>query len=294
MLVGKRFSVAIALAILALAGGMGPAPGQTIPAEQLPPETVARLIAQLGASNFRSRQQATDRLEKLGAAALPALRKAAGADTGLEAQRRIELVVRRIEGALLRAEAKRWQDLGAPRRAVKDRILRILARTPALTDGQVVSAAYLLTAGRAPTNGELARAEKQLAGTTFRPASALRLARSLAQGNEFSVELAAANSRLLKAQADLATQADLGARLAGLNGVEFQKTTAAAGAALDRAVKGDEQLVHAASLLVLSRQPKANEARACVTHLRKARQRPTAAADVVWALMSTREFLAGR
>jgi hypothetical protein len=52
MFIGKCSSVAISLATLALIGGA--ASGQ--PAEQPQPDAVAKLIAQLSAADFRSRQ----------------------------------------------------------------------------------------------------------------------------------------------------------------------------------------------------------------------------------------------
>ena len=66
MLFGKSSGVAISLAILALTSGTAVASGQTGPAEQPSPETVAKLIAQLGAAEFRVREHASYQLEKLG------------------------------------------------------------------------------------------------------------------------------------------------------------------------------------------------------------------------------------
>jgi hypothetical protein len=161
MLIRKRSGIAISLATLAFIGSA--VSGQT---EHPHPEAVAKLIAQLSAADFRSRRQATDELEKLGAPVLPALRKAVPATASLEAKRRVEDVVNRIETALLKAEEKRWEDLDAPRRGIKDRLGKILARTPDMSDQQVASAVYLLTVGRAPTDDEIARAKKNLASET--------------------------------------------------------------------------------------------------------------------------------
>lgn len=69
------------------------------PAKAPAPEAVAKLIAQLGAADFRSRQRASDELEKLGEQVLPALQKAAMAKPALEVKRRIELVVMHIKAA---------------------------------------------------------------------------------------------------------------------------------------------------------------------------------------------------
>jgi hypothetical protein len=98
MLTGKCSGVAMSLAILALMGEAAAGRGQTGPTEEPSPETVAKLIAQLGAVPFRLRQQATDELTKLGDPVLPALRKAA-TKSELEVRRRIELVVIRIQAA---------------------------------------------------------------------------------------------------------------------------------------------------------------------------------------------------
>jgi hypothetical protein len=108
MLTGKSFSVAVTLAIVALIGDTTAGLGQTVPAEQPSPEAVAKLIAQLGAEDFRSRQEAGDQLVKLGDPVLPALRKAATAKIELEIKRRIELVVIRIEAASVEKLAKAY------------------------------------------------------------------------------------------------------------------------------------------------------------------------------------------
>jgi hypothetical protein len=88
----------MSLAILALMCDAAAALDQAGPTEEPSQETVAKLIAQLGAAPFRSRQQASDKLAKLGDPVLPALRKAARTSE-LEVRRRIELVVIRIQAA---------------------------------------------------------------------------------------------------------------------------------------------------------------------------------------------------
>ena len=98
MLTDKCPCVAMSLAILALMCDAAAGLDQTGPTEEPSPETVAKLIAQLGAAPFRSRQQASDALTKLGDPVLPALRKAAR-KSELEVRRRIELVVIRIQAA---------------------------------------------------------------------------------------------------------------------------------------------------------------------------------------------------
>jgi hypothetical protein len=294
MLILRCSGIAFFLAILAPAGTPCTALAQTTGAEQLPTESVAKLIAQLSAADFRSREQASKQLEKLGGPVLPALRKAAKAITELEGQRRIELVVKRIENALLKAEEKRWQELDAPRRGIKARLVKILARSATLGDQQVVSAVYLLTMGRFPTDQEVVRAQKQVAETNGRAASLLQLTRSLVQDRSFSTELADANVLLFKAHKDLAPGMELAKMLHRLNGPEFQKTIDDVAAALDKVVKTDEQFVNVAFLLTLSRFPTDKDLSQAVAHLKKQRNRSTATTDIIWAVMNTKEFMMAR
>src|SRR5262245_21579008 len=108
---GKRCGVVFWLPVAALLGGAVVGAGRTAPAEQPSDEAVAKLIARLGANEFRAREQATHELVKLGESVLLALRQAATAKTELEVKRRIELVVIRIRAAsiekLLRAYCAR-------------------------------------------------------------------------------------------------------------------------------------------------------------------------------------------
>jgi hypothetical protein len=200
------------------------------------------------------------------------------------------MVVLRIEKALLQAEEKHWQPLDAPRRGIKDRMVKILAR-PALSDHQVVSAVYLLTVGRPPTAQEAIRARKQFTESNSRAVSTLRLTRSLVQGKDVRTEVAAANGRLLQVQKDLAAEGELAKKLQRLNGAETLKMADAIGASLAKSVKTDEQLVDLAFLLALSRFPRANQSATAVAHLKKLKNRSQAASDVIWALINSREFL---
>jgi hypothetical protein len=278
------------LAILSLNGVAAAGPRQADPLKQPPTEAVAKLIVQLGDAEFRSRQEASDKLAQLGDPVLPALRKAATTTTELEVKRRIQLVVTRIENALLKAEEKRWQDLDAPRRGIKDRIGKIMARTPTLSNQQVASAIYLLTLGRPPTGDKVKQTQKQLNETNVRALSVLQLARSLVQSKEFSAELAAANVRLSKVKQDLATEMGLAQKLARLNGAEFQKLADEVAASVDKAVKADAHFVEVAFLLGMSRFPTASESKTVVAHLKKAGSRQTATSDVFWSMINTREF----
>jgi hypothetical protein len=188
---------------------------------------------------------------------------------------------------------KHWQDLDAPRRGIKDRVVKILARTPALSDQQVVSAVYLLTVARPPTAEEMTRARKKLTESNSQLVGVLRITRSLVQGKDVSAEVAAANGRLFQVQKDLAAEGQWLNKLQRLNGAEYQKSIAAIAAALQKAVKTNEQTVDLAFLLVLSRFPTATESATVVAHLKKSKDRSSAVSEVVWALMASKEFLLG-
>jgi hypothetical protein len=293
MLIGKCSCRAMHVTILTLLGVVAASASPLSLAEQPSPETIAKLIAQLGAADVSSRQQASDKLEELGGSALPALRKAIAASTELADRRRMERVATRIENALLKTEEKHWQDFNAARRGVKDRLITILARTPDLSNQQTASAIYLLSVGRAPTADEMKQVQKQLVETNGRAASFLSVARSLVQGKEFCAAVAAVNVGVVEVTMDLAAEMELANKLHRLNSAEFQKMTTDSAAALDKAVKTDEELVDLAYLLVFSRFPKANEAETALAHLKKAGRQP-ATSDVFWALMNSKEFLLPR
>jgi hypothetical protein len=285
-------ALALFLAVLVLLGNVPAAFGQTGTGEQPSAEAVAKLIAQLGADDFRSRQQASEQLEKLGAPILPTLRQAAMMNKELEIKRRIELVVKRIENNLVKAEEKHWQDFDAPRRSLKDRLVKILAKTPTLSDRQVASAVYLLILGRMPTDEEVLQAQKRFAGANGRTLHALELARMLVQGKEYRADLAATNDRLLKVHEELAGDPmEVASKLHRLNSDEFQKLIGDAAAVLHKTLKADDQLTDLAFLLVLSRFAKDNESKTVVGHLQKTKDRVMATTDIFWALVNTREFL---
>jgi hypothetical protein len=250
---------------------------------------VARLIGQLETADVPARQQASDKLEELGGAVLPALRQAIAARTDAEVKGRLELVAARIENSLLKAEEKHWQDLDASRRGLKDRLVKIVARTPTLSDRERTLAVYLLAVGRPPTDDEAKLAQKRLVESNGRAASALSLARSLVQGKEFCAELADVNARLTAVKTDLAAEKDLAKKLHRLNSDEFQKVTSDAAASLTKVMKTDESLTDLAFLVALSRFPRANETEQAVAHLKKAGRQP-GTENIVWALMNTKEF----
>ncbi|HLJ95013.1 MAG TPA: hypothetical protein VKU02_17690, partial [Gemmataceae bacterium] len=258
MSAGKFSSVAILIVIATLIGGVTPGLGQTGPPAIPSDHAVATLIGQLGAADFRTREQASNELEKLGSPVLRLLRKATAKNTELEVKRRIERVISRIETRLLKAEEKQWPDLETFQ-GTKDRLIKILGRTPGLSDRQVVSVIYLLTVGRPPTNDEAVRANRQLTEFDNRLIHALRLMRSLMQSREFKTDLAQCNVRLLKMQRELLATTDVAKQLARLNAGECQKLLDATAASLAKTAKTDAQLVDMAFLLALSRLPEAKD-----------------------------------
>jgi hypothetical protein len=96
--------------ILALVVGLGLGQAGTLLAVGDKLETtVARLVAQLGSKKFKEREKAAKALEAMGAAALPALRKAAKSDdaeTSKQAKHLIDKIERTAEAAALLAPTK--------------------------------------------------------------------------------------------------------------------------------------------------------------------------------------------
>jgi WD domain, G-beta repeat len=221
--------------------------------------------------------------EKVAGPILPTLRNAEIARFDSDVRSQIENAVK--------TEDKQWQDLELPRRGIKDRVVKVLANTPALSDQQVVLAVYLLAVSRPPTDEEVKRAQKEFAEINNRPLSVLQLTRALVKGKEFSTEVSATNDRLFKTQNDLATKRGAGEIPFLLTADEFQKLTVDCAASVDKAVKTDEQFVDLAYLLALSRFPKATESTQVITHLKKAADRATATKEIFFFLLNSKEFL---
>jgi hypothetical protein len=284
----KPAGVALVLGILIHSAD---AIGDGKPAEQPSFDAVMKLVGQLGAADFSVRQDASNKLEKLGNPVIPLLRKAATGKLDVETKRRIELVITRIEEGILSAEEKHWKNLDAPRRGIKDRLLKVVARTPDLSDRQAATAAYLLALCRLPTDDEVKDAAKQLADADGKRINLLRLARTLVQSKQFNADVAAANGRLLKLQADLASEGDLTAKLQRLNGPELQKLISQLAEPVRKAVKEDNEFMELACLMTLSRFAKEAESKNAVAHLKRTADRKTGTDDIFWALLNSREFL---
>lgn len=252
---------------------------------------VAKLIAQLGADDFRVREQATNKLLKLGAPILPTLRKAAAGEASIEVRRRIERIIQRIEGDLIEAEVKQWEKLEAPRGAVKDRVKQIIARTPGLTDAKLVEAIFLVTVARPPSADELAKGQDRLKGP-LRLLPALEIARDLVQTKEFNAGVGTASARMLAIQKSV-QDADAREAIARVNSEEFQKQIRETGIAIDKAAGSDERFAELSFLIMLSRYPDPETMRTVLAHLkRRASDRPHGTAEIIWAMMNTKEFLA--
>jgi hypothetical protein len=86
------------------------APGQAVPllGKRLrPAEPVGRWLPLLNDERFRVRQEATQELEKLGGAAVPALKKLLTEESSLEARRRVEQLLAKLQTLTLSAEPLR-------------------------------------------------------------------------------------------------------------------------------------------------------------------------------------------
>ncbi len=225
-------------------------------------------------------------LEKSADPIRPTLRKSEIAKSDSEVRSQIESAVK--------TEDKNWQDLDEPRRGIRDRVVKVLARTPTLSDQQVTSAVYFLTVGRVPIDDEMKQARKKFAETKDRPLSVLQLTRGLVQGKDFNTAVAATNGRLFKIQKDFATKRDAGEIPIVMTADEAQKVFADSAAAVNQAAKTDEQFVDLAYLLAFSRFPSTPESNQLVGHLKKSPDRATAANDIFSFLINSREFLMSR
>lgn len=193
--------------------------------------------------------------------------------------------------AAFQAEETLWQDLDTPRRGLKERIVKIAAKSPAPTDRQLTAAVFLLCTGRAPTDEEASRTQQEFAKADDRGAQALRVARGLAGGKEYRKELTAANDVVLKVKRAVPARPMLGGNGPMLTMEDVQKLAGQGGASVDLVATSDEQAIELIYLLTVSRFPTEAESRQLVARRKNAPDRATATQEIFWILMNQREFL---
>lgn len=249
-------------------------------------ERIKELIEQLGADDFATRQRADMELEKLGGAALPALRGVLAGKPNLEMNQRVERLINRIDVKLWRCPSGY---------AIKKRLERVIQLNAQLGDEQAVNAAYLLTVARSPTERETARAMEQLKQTKDRRWAVLDLARSLVHSREFSEEVAVASARLLDVQADLqaADQPQL-VLLANTQKISEQLT-----GMCGKLVKATDALTQRQTyevffLATLSRFPTDKEIGTLEQRLPLRKERERQLTDLLWAILNCNEFVRKR
>jgi hypothetical protein len=248
-------------------------------------ERIQQLLGQLAADDFPTRQRADQELEKLGLAALPALREALAQNQGLEMKQRVERLINRIE-------LKSWRNTDGY--AAKKRLERVLELSPKLDDEPAVNAAYLLVAARSASEREKADALEQLKQAKNRNTAVLDLARALVNGRDFDENVAAANVKLLDLQARLHDSAELqinliveGSPLGELGRELSAKLAKVTGPLTQR------QTTDLLFLLTLSRFPTEKENATLEKRLRLDKDR-SQVADLLWALVNCNEFILKR
>lgn len=282
--------------VAALLVALGALSSTAVPQEPAPADPIEQLVARLSSRDFPVRQKAAEELEKLGAAALPALDRVLKANPDLETKTRAERLVVRIKHNIAEALDRKWAALGKEKHAVKRRLTRVLAVKAPLGDEQLVHAAYLLTLARVPTEAELERSQKRLRAAGDRTAAVLDMAWPLANDREFNESVAAANIMLLKLQDQVRGQELLPA-LQSLNSDDTQAVTRNATAAVLKGAAGltDRHLGDLAALLTVSRLLTEKESKACTEHLAKKKtERAVALDDIIWAFINTKEFIGPR
>jgi len=205
-----------------------------------------------------------------------------------------ELEIRNQVESALKAEETNWRNLEPSQRGIKDRIAKVLAKTPRLSDKQVASAVYLLTVGRPPTVEEATRAGKEFSQDTNRSLCVLRHARQLVQTKEFSTALAEANNRLFKYQSDIEAKRGTSEIPFVMTADEFRKFTDAIASAVALTTKSDEQFVDLAYLLTVSRFPLETEAGQVIAHRKQATDTAAANKDLFAFLLNSEEFVVPR
>jgi RNA polymerase sigma factor (sigma-70 family) len=264
-----------------------PAPAkQTIPQAAAATDAAAearRWLGQLNSPKFREREEATQQLEKLGAAILPVLREAAAKPGELEFRRRVERVIAVIEASL-------WSALDKPRQAVNLRLGKVLAFMPDLDDRRLAEIMYLLTLARSPTEAEARTLTAELKQQDAdRAAAVSRLVLPLAQHRDFNRDLGELNVAMLELQQQVQQQG-LPA-LPVLSGPAQAGKLEAVGALLVKLQPTTRQQIDLLFLLTISRCPTDAERQRTEDHLKKALRRDQAFADWMWALVNSNEFI---
>jgi hypothetical protein len=238
-----------------------------------------KAVSNLGSSIFRTRQQGEKVLIEFGDAALPTLRVEARSNVALETKRRIENVIERIESDWLAAEAKNWGTLEAPP-YVKDRLVKLMARKPALSEAHCVKAIYLLIANRRPSESETTQACKKFRECNFPVVSTLRIARPLVRNHGENIELIYTFSQVEKENAN--------PNVFSINAFEIF------GRALGKNVRKNADFADILFLFILSRYPNAQESAAVLTALAETGDRERTAWHLVNALRNTEESKSNR
>jgi hypothetical protein len=245
-------------------------------------ERIQQLIGQLAADDFPTRQRADQELEKLGLAALPALREALARNQGLEMKQRVERLLNRIE-------VKSWRSPDGY--VVKKRLERVLELDPKLDDEQRINAVYLLTHARSASEREKVGALEQLKQAKDQNFAVLDLARALVNGRDFDENVAAANVKLFDLQARLQAGPEPLMQLL-VQGTAVNELARELSAKLAK-VTGpltQRQITDLLFLLTLSRFPTEKENATLEKRLRLDKDRGQMA-DLLWALLNCNEFL---
>lgn len=211
------------------------------------------------------------------------LPKAEMAKDNLEIREQIEMA--------LKAEEMSWRNLEPSQRGIKERLGKVLAKTPNLSDQQIASAVYLLTAGRSPTNEEATEALSEFANGKNRSLHVLQYARRLVQSKEFSASLASINNRLFKCQDDIEVKRGTDEIPIVMTADEFQKFTDDCASAVAQVTSSDEQFIDLAYLLTASRFPLASETSQLLPHRKGAPDLATANRKIFAFLMNSKEFI---
>jgi hypothetical protein len=257
-------------------------------------QLIVELIHRLDSQDFRTREQATEELEKFGAGALPALRRTATGKFSLEMTKRAQSLIKRIENSeaqLAEVMEKRWAALGREKHSIKIRIGKILQENPNLDDRQVVAALYLLTVARTPRGQEIAQAEERLRKGCYHSRVFFDVAWELVHSREFNGDLAGINARFLDMHKEL--NKGLAERLKLVNGKQVQELVREGAGKLARTARTSRELADMAFLVSLSRFPTGAESDEIERYIQGSIKADgqTKVADILGALINGREFI---